>query len=100
MKKFDSETASLAFSLLLPSEESLDFVAASRQQYAVWLDALRVLSKQGDPDNQLTVQDLELLSSIDMRIRLLEAENVHIPDKAPPVPPPPSDFGFAFPSLV
>lgn len=46
--------------------------------------------------SEQTRQDLEQLLAMETKLRLLELENVPIPDQPPPVPPPPTNFNFCY----
>lgn len=88
-------THHLAFSLTLDSVElsSLDFVAQGELVFDYWTDGInallgnKMLSKE-------TENDLETLLSMDIKLRLLDAEGVDIPQDPPPLPPNPPNYDF------
>lgn len=43
-----------------------------------------------------TIQDLDVLLNMEVKLRLLETEGITIPKDPPPVPPLPKDFNFAY----
>ncbi|KAJ9597398.1 hypothetical protein L9F63_011743 [Diploptera punctata] len=90
-------THQLAFSLTLDSVEvsSLDFVAPDEQVFDYWTDGInallgnKMLSKE-------TENDLETLLSMDIKLRLLDAEGVDIPQDPPPIPADPPNYDFCY----
>ncbi|KAL0622144.1 Engulfment and cell motility protein 3 [Plecturocebus cupreus] len=64
-------------------------------QFYLWTDGLNALlgSPMGSEQTRL---DLEQLLSMETKLRLLELENVPIPERPPPVPPPPTNFNFCY----
>lgn len=90
-------THQLAFSLTLDSVEvtSLDFVAPEEQVFDYWTDGInallgnKMLSKE-------TENDLETLLSMDIKLRLLDAEGVDIPQDPPAIPADPPNYDFCY----
>lgn len=90
-------THQLAFSLTLESVEvtSLDFVAPDEQIFDYWTDGLnslignRMISKE-------TENDLETLLSMEIKLRLLDAEGVTIPQDPPVIPEEPDNYDFYY----
>ncbi|KDR14604.1 engulfment and cell motility protein 1 [Zootermopsis nevadensis] len=90
-------THQLAFSLTLDSVEvtSLDFVAPDEQVFDYWTDGInallgnKMLSKE-------TENDVETLLSMDIKLRLLDAEGVDIPEDPPPIPSDPPNYDFCY----
>ncbi|PNF37142.1 Engulfment and cell motility protein 1 [Cryptotermes secundus] len=90
-------THQLAFSLTLDSVEvtSLDFVAPDEQVFDYWTDGInallgnKMLSKE-------TENDLETLLSMDIKLRLLDAEGVDIPQDPPAIPSDPPNYDFCY----
>ncbi|GFG38196.1 hypothetical protein Cfor_03801 [Coptotermes formosanus] len=90
-------THQLAFSLTLDSVEvtSLDFVAPDEQVFDYWTDGInallgnKMLSKE-------TENDLETLLSMDIKLRLLDAEGVDIPQDPPAIPADPPNYDFCY----
>lgn len=94
--KQTKEMLDLAFSITYDVEEySLNFVASSRTDFCLWTDGLNVLLGK-EMSSESMRSELEILLSMEIKLRLLDLENVPIPDSAPPVPKPPSNFNFCY----
>uniref|UniRef100_A0A8C7N4R3 Engulfment and cell motility 3 n=1 Tax=Oncorhynchus kisutch TaxID=8019 RepID=A0A8C7N4R3_ONCKI len=94
--KQTKEVLALAFSVTYDVEEySLNFIASSRTDFCLWTDGLSVLLGR-DMSSECMRSELETLLSMEIKLRLLDLENVPIPDSAPPVPKPPSNFNFCY----
>lgn len=90
-------THQLAFSLLLDSVDvtSLDFVAPDEQVFDYWTDGINALL--GNKMNSKEAQnDLDTLLSMDIKLRLLDAEGVEIPQNPPPIPADPLNYDFCY----
>uniref|UniRef100_A0AAY4DY55 Engulfment and cell motility protein 3 n=1 Tax=Denticeps clupeoides TaxID=299321 RepID=A0AAY4DY55_9TELE len=86
----------LAFSITYDVEEySLNFIASSRTDFCLWTDGLNVLLGR-EMNSESMRSELEILLSMEIKLRLLDLENVPIPDTAPPIPKPPSNFNFCY----
>ncbi|XP_030651385.1 engulfment and cell motility protein 3 isoform X2 [Nomascus leucogenys] len=88
----------LAFSISYDRGEEeayLNFIAPSKREFYLWTDGLSALlgSPMGSEQTRL---DLEQLLTMETKLRLLELENVPIPERPPPVPPPPTNFNFCY----
>ncbi|XP_022084028.1 engulfment and cell motility protein 1-like isoform X2 [Acanthaster planci] len=88
-----------AFSILqhLP-EQHLDFVAPNQEAFDMWYDGINALLGKAMVSKQ-TEEDLEMLLSMEIKMRLLDTANVPIPSEPPPIPPPPPDYNFYYDSL-
>lgn len=90
-------THQLAFSLLLDSVEvaSLDFVAPDEKVFDFWTDGINALlgNKMASKEAQ---NDLDTLLSLDIKLRLLDAEGVDIPQDPPPIPADPPNYDFCY----
>uniref|UniRef100_A0A8C9S849 Engulfment and cell motility 3 n=1 Tax=Scleropages formosus TaxID=113540 RepID=A0A8C9S849_SCLFO len=94
--KQNKEVLDLAFSITYDVEEySLNFIASSRTDFCLWTDGLSVLLGR-EMSSECMRSELEILLSMEIKLRLLDLENVPIPDAAPPVPKPPSNFNFCY----
>lgn len=61
--------------------------------HSIWLDGLNALT--GKPmTSQQAQDDLQELLSMDVKLRLLDAEGLNFPEEAPPIPPLPPNFNF------
>uniref|UniRef100_S4RA56 Engulfment and cell motility 1 n=1 Tax=Petromyzon marinus TaxID=7757 RepID=S4RA56_PETMA len=85
----------LAFSILYDPDESLNFIAKSPDEYCVWTDGLNALLGR-EMVSKATCSDLEVLLNMEMKLRLLDLENIQIPETAPVVPVPPSNYDFTY----
>ncbi|XP_028815130.1 engulfment and cell motility protein 3 [Denticeps clupeoides] len=94
--KQTKEMLDLAFSITYDVEEySLNFIASSRTDFCLWTDGLNVLLGR-EMNSESMRSELEILLSMEIKLRLLDLENVPIPDTAPPIPKPPSNFNFCY----
>ncbi|XP_056454439.1 engulfment and cell motility protein 3 isoform X1 [Gadus chalcogrammus] len=94
--KQTKEVLDLAFSITYDVEDySLNFIASSRADFCLWTDGLSVLLGR-DMSSESMRSELEILLSMEIKLRLLDLENVQIPDLAPPVPLPPSNYHFCY----
>ncbi|KAM7396359.1 hypothetical protein PAMP_019404 [Pampus punctatissimus] len=94
--KQNKEVLDLAFSITYDVEEdSLNFIAPSRTDFCLWTDGLSVLLGR-EMSSESMRSELEILLSMEIKLRLLDLENVPIPDRAPVVPKPPSNYNFCY----
>ena len=67
-------------------------------QFDMWTDGINALL--GNPMvSKKTEEDLEMLLSMEIKMRLLDTANVPIPSEPPPIPPPPPDYNFYYDTL-
>uniref|UniRef100_H2MLQ8 Engulfment and cell motility 3 n=1 Tax=Oryzias latipes TaxID=8090 RepID=H2MLQ8_ORYLA len=86
----------LAFTIIYDVEEySLNFIAPSRTDFCLWTDGLSVLLGR-EMSSEAMRSELEILLSMEIKLRLLDLENIPIPDSAPVVPKPPSNYNFCY----
>uniref|UniRef100_A0A8C7XT69 Engulfment and cell motility 2 n=1 Tax=Oryzias sinensis TaxID=183150 RepID=A0A8C7XT69_9TELE len=85
----------LAFSVLYDPDETLNFVAPNKYEYCIWTDGLCALLGR-EMGSDLTRSDLDTLISMEMKLRLLDLENITIPEAPPPVPKEPSSYNFTY----
>ncbi|XP_013415031.1 engulfment and cell motility protein 1 [Lingula anatina] len=85
-----------AFSIMSDTaDQALNFVASNEQEYNTWTDGVNALL--GNPMvSEMTTQELDMLLSMEIKIRLLDTEGVTIPESPPPIPPPPPNFDFKY----
>lgn len=65
------------------------------EQYCIWTDGLSALLGK-ELGSDLTRSDLDTLMSMEMKLRLLDLENISIPEAPPPVPKEPSTYNFTY----
>ncbi|XP_074028715.1 engulfment and cell motility Ced-12 isoform X2 [Leptinotarsa decemlineata] len=87
----------LAFSLALEGVDlqSLDCVAPDELALAYWTDGINALLGQRMQSKE-TEKDLDTLLSMEIKLRLLDAEGVTIPQDPPPIPPDPPHYHFCY----
>ncbi|KAF7225212.1 transcript variant X3 [Nothobranchius furzeri] len=94
--KQNKEVLDLAFSITYDVEEySLNFVAPSRTDFCLWTDGLSVLLGR-EMSSESMRSELEILLSMEIKLRLLDLENISIPDNAPAIPKPPTNYNFCY----
>lgn len=87
-------TAGERWALRLPRAGARD-ARALLPQFCLWTDGLNVLlGKEMTSERMQT--DLDVLLSMELKLRLLDLENISIPDTPPPVPKPPSNLNFCY----
>ncbi|KAJ8267661.1 hypothetical protein COCON_G00128330 [Conger conger] len=89
------EVLELAFSVLYESDEYLNFIAPDKHEYCVWTDGLNALLGK-EMTSEFTKSDLDVLLSMEMKLRLLDLENIQIPEAPPPIPKEPSNYDFVY----
>ncbi|XP_036297409.1 engulfment and cell motility protein 3 [Pipistrellus kuhlii] len=96
--KQNKDLYELAFSVSYDHGEEeayLNFIAPSKKEFYLWTDGLSTLLG-GPMGSEQTRLDLEQLLTMETKLRLLELENVPIPEQPPPIPPPPTNFNFCY----
>ncbi len=83
------------FSIFYEADEHLDFIAPNETVFNIWLDGLMVLSGKRMMSKS-SEEDIETLLNMDLKLRLLDIENVSIPSQMPFIPKEPSDFDFYY----
>ncbi|KAA0708106.1 Engulfment and cell motility protein 2 [Triplophysa tibetana] len=91
--KQNKEVLELAFSILYDPDEALNFVAPNKYEYCIWTDGISALLGK-ELGSDLTRSDLDTLMSMEMKLRLLDLENITIPEAPPPVPKEPSTYNL------
>ncbi|XP_026107732.1 engulfment and cell motility protein 1-like [Carassius auratus] len=91
----NKELLELAFSIHHNSDEYLNFIAPDKHEFCIWTDGLNaVLGKE--MTSELTKSDMDTLVNMELKLRLLDLENIQIPDVPPPVPKEPSTYDFVY----
>uniref|UniRef100_A0A674JFW9 ELMO domain-containing protein n=1 Tax=Terrapene triunguis TaxID=2587831 RepID=A0A674JFW9_9SAUR len=94
--KHNKDVLDLAFSISYDVEEYyLNFIAPTRYEFCLWTDGLNVLLGR-ELTSERTQSELDILLSMELKLRLLDLENISIPDTPPPVPKPPSNLNFCY----
>ncbi|XP_077568188.1 engulfment and cell motility protein 3 isoform X2 [Stigmatopora nigra] len=94
--KQNKDVLELSFSITYDVEEySLNFIAPSRTDFCLWTDGLSVLLGR-DMSSESMRSELDILLSMEIKLRLLDLENIPIPENAPVVPKPPSNYNFCY----
>ncbi|KAK9882348.1 hypothetical protein WA026_020870 [Henosepilachna vigintioctopunctata] len=87
----------LAFSLALEGVDlqSLDCVAPDELTFAYWTDGINTLLGNRMRSRECE-KDLDTLLSMEIKLRLLDAEGITIPQDPPIIPPEPSHYQFCY----
>ncbi|XP_059836326.1 engulfment and cell motility protein 2 [Hypanus sabinus] len=93
--KQNKEVQELAFSILHDPDEALNFIAPNKYEYCIWTDGLNALLGK-EMTSELTKNDLDTLLSMEIKLRLLDLENIQIPEAPPPIPKEPSSYDFVY----
>ena len=73
----------------------LDLPPSMSLQYCVWTDGLNALLGK-EMTSDYTKSDMDTLLSMEMKLRLLDLENIQIPEAPPPIPKEPSNYDFVY----
>lgn len=73
----------------------LSFAILFFLQFCMWLDGLNALLGREMPSER-TRSDLDLLLNTELKLQLLDLENIPIPDQPPPIPPRPKNFDYCY----
>ncbi|KXJ24225.1 Engulfment and cell motility protein 1 [Exaiptasia diaphana] len=77
------------------SDDHLNFTVTNQQIFDTWVDGLSVLLNKEMP-SATSKEDLETLQDMEIKLRLLDLENIPIPESPPPIPADPPNYNFAF----
>ncbi|CAB1320513.1 unnamed protein product, partial [Coregonus sp. 'balchen'] len=69
--------------------------ALKQNKYCVWTDGLNALLGK-EMTSDFTKSDMDTLLSMEMKLRLLDLENIQIPEAPPPIPKEPSNYDFVY----
>lgn len=97
-RKISKPYIPLCFSLMYETEaeeKHLDFIAANQKTFAIWTDGFATLLNKGMPSTE-SHEELETLLNMEMKLRLLDLENITIPETPPPIPAEPPNFNFVY----
>ena len=83
------------FSVYYEDNEHLDFIAPNETVCNIWVDGLSVLLNR-KMTSKAAEEDIETLLNMDLKLRLLDIENVAIPNTIPTVPKEPVDYDFFY----
>ena len=83
------------FSVFYESDEHLDFIAPNLTVFNIWVDGLSILTGKRMP-SRASEEDLDTLLNMDLKLRLLDIENVTIPNIPPSIPKEPPDYDFYY----
>ena len=77
---------------IMTDTTQIEVIAPKDEPFHNWCDAINyLLGKDMETKKSSKVdEDIELLLGHEVRLRLLDLEDVKLPDKAPPIPPLPN----------
>ncbi|XP_018430374.1 PREDICTED: engulfment and cell motility protein 3-like [Nanorana parkeri] len=84
-----------AFSICYEVDSCLNFIAPSYNEFCLWLDGLYALLGKEMPSERCRT-DLDLLLNTELKLRLLDLENIQIPEQPPPIPPRPQNYDYCY----
>ncbi|XP_040185153.1 engulfment and cell motility protein 3 [Rana temporaria] len=84
-----------AFSICHDVDSCLNFIAPSSNDFCMWLDGLHALLGKEMPSERCRT-DLDLLLNTELKLRLLDLENIQIPEHPPPIPPRPTNHDYCY----
>ncbi|KAM4614336.1 engulfment and cell motility protein 3 [Discoglossus pictus] len=93
--KQNKDLVDLAFSICYDVDGFLNFVAPSKYELCLWLDGLNVLLGR-DMSSDVMRSDLDVLLNTELKLRLLDLENIPIPEHPPPIPPRPLNYDYCY----
>lgn len=94
--KQNKDVLEMAFSICYDVEDYyLNFIAPTRYEFCIWTDGLNILLGR-EMSSERMKSDLDILLSTEIKLRLLDLENIPIPDAPPLIPKPPSNCNFCY----
>uniref|UniRef100_A0A674DDD5 Engulfment and cell motility 1 n=1 Tax=Salmo trutta TaxID=8032 RepID=A0A674DDD5_SALTR len=73
----------------------VSYILSKKRNYCVWTDGLNALLGK-EMTSDFTKSDMDTLLSMEMKLRLLDLENIQIPEAPPPIPKEPSNYDFVY----
>lgn len=73
--------------------DNLDFIAPDQKRFDYWTDGISALLRRRMTSTEAD-KDLEMLLSMEIKIRLLDVEGIDIPEEPPEIPSLPNNFDF------
>ncbi|ETE63681.1 Engulfment and cell motility protein 3 [Ophiophagus hannah] len=77
------------------NKDLLDLAFSISYDFCLWTDGLNVLLGREMVSERMQT-DLDILLSMELKLRLLDLENITIPDAPPDIPKPPSNLNFCY----
>ncbi|KAE8609319.1 hypothetical protein XENTR_v10011775 [Xenopus tropicalis] len=93
--KQNKEIVERAFSICYDVDSCLNFIAATHSEFCLWMDGLNALLGR-EMTSEYTRNDLDVLLSTELKLRLLDLENIPIPEHPPPIPPRPQNYDYCY----
>ncbi|XP_068117379.1 engulfment and cell motility protein 3 isoform X2 [Hyperolius riggenbachi] len=72
-----------------------DKSSGKQNKFCLWIDGLNTLLGREMPSERCRT-DLDLLLNTELKLRLLDLENIPIPDQPPPIPPRPQNYDYCY----
>jgi engulfment/cell motility protein 1 len=94
-RKGGKTSENLTLTFLKENDESLDLLAPDQKTFDYWTDGVCALLRR-EMKSAKAVEDLEMLLSMEVKIRLLPLEGIDIPEEPPKMPPLPSTLPECF----
>lgn len=90
----DARNRTKAIVITKQGGEELQLNTDTAKDYNVWLDGLNALTGNKPIVSEQAHRELDELLSMEVKLRLLDAEGIDFPNEPPPVPSPPTNFNF------
>ncbi|XP_063294735.1 engulfment and cell motility protein 3 [Pelobates fuscus] len=94
-KKQNKDIVEQAFSICYDVESFLNFLAPSPNDFCLWLDGLNALQGR-EMTSERKRSDLDILLNAELKLRLLDLENVPIPEHPPAIPARPLNYDYFY----
>uniref|UniRef100_A0A8C5QYF0 ELMO domain-containing protein n=1 Tax=Leptobrachium leishanense TaxID=445787 RepID=A0A8C5QYF0_9ANUR len=84
-----------AFSICYDVDSFLNFISPTHNDFCFWLDGLNaLLGREMTSDRKRS--DLDILLNAELKLRLLDLENIPIPEHPPSIPPRPLNYNYCY----